>query len=225
MWCDYTRDSNASWLLPSSSCKNYSSPLGSCLPLLAGRDSSSLVFLIMSSSPVFMVWSLDGFLGDYPSGDHHQLCGAGAGMLQQALSWQGCFPGEIAVIPAALLLMLLLSASAALPANTLSHAFVWLMGRLQAVAWCSQSMVTYSLLLPPGRPALLLLGWNLLTHFPGHCMPVRAALGIKRRVSTVQSGYTDKTFLFPCLFIRNEDLPSAHNTDHRLSSAAGSFSP
>lgn len=43
-------------------------------------------------------------MGDYPSGDHHQLRGAGAGTLQQALSWQGCFPGEIAVAPAALLL-------------------------------------------------------------------------------------------------------------------------
>lgn len=75
--------------------------------------------------------------------------------------------------------------------------------RVQAVVWHSRSMVTYSLLLPPGIPGLPLLGWKLPTHFPGQCTPARAALGIKRCVSTAQSGYANKPFLFPYLFIRN----------------------
>lgn len=55
MWCDYTRDSNASWLKPSSSCRSCSSPLGSCPLLQACRDSCSLIFPITLSSPDFTV--------------------------------------------------------------------------------------------------------------------------------------------------------------------------
>lgn len=40
---------------------------------------------------------------------------------------------------------------------------------------------------------------------------MRSALGIRRCVLTVQSGYTNKPFLFPYLFVRNEDSPSAHS--------------
>lgn len=56
-------------------------------------------------------------------------------------------------------------------------------------------------------------------------MPLRAVLGIQRCVSTAESGYTNNPFLFPYLFVGNEDLPSVHGTDHLLNSAADSFGP
>lgn len=45
----------------------------------AGRHSSSFISPITSSSPAFVVWNLDGFIGHCPSGDHDQPGRAGGG--------------------------------------------------------------------------------------------------------------------------------------------------
>lgn len=58
---------------------NCNSPLGSCLPLLASRHSSSLISPITSGSPAFIVWNLDGLIGNYPSGDDDHPGSAGGG--------------------------------------------------------------------------------------------------------------------------------------------------
>lgn len=96
----------------------------------------------------FVVWNLEGFIGNYTSGDHDQPGRAGGGHCSTLWASKAVSLGK----HCSSCWMLQLRPSVTLPAGTLSLAFVLLVGGH------SGSVVTCFLLLLPGTPAFTMLG-------------------------------------------------------------------